>query len=66
VSGQKAKQFRRYLYRLQGSTSYAAFAKFLGDLHSKNVACAFTKLRLSGRSSSRLSLSAELYFLASE
>ena len=66
VSAQKAGSYKRFVYKMDASATYEDFARFLGDLHTSTVSCAFGSLSLKAGRSGRMSAKATLYFTTKE
>jgi hypothetical protein len=62
IAGEKAGQYRRFTYHISGRGTYRNFVKFVLQVSSEHLPCAFSTVRLKARSDGKLDLAADVVF----
>lgn len=57
--------YRRFRYRLSGTSSYSNFVAFINNLYERHVPCAFEEFKLTALSENSLKIEADIIFTTS-
>jgi|SRR5690554_52358 len=60
ISAERVGQYRRFIYKVEGSGIYKDFVRLVLDLYNEQVACAFKKLNIKAKTRSSVIINAEL------
>jgi hypothetical protein len=66
ADGEKIGSFRRFSYRYRGTSTYNDFVKFLLDVYTNQLPCAFKKIDLKAQSGNAVDVEVQIIFTVSD